>query len=603
METFVVEEDTSWKRDTLKVLVRFLRGLYIIKISLPIYLITLFAAVALPQILLWAFGRYLECGPQPCFVGPLAGVGLLEVTLSFLTVLLVLGIFARIFCWTIYEVGGQWSCQAIHADMVKALSRVKTSYFDAHPSGRFINRLVGDFDAVRTTAIIRIGDTIFAFLRILANAVLTALVSMAAFFLVLPAVLASLYLQQFLAPMLQRCNSIRAARRGEVLHRETDVIEGSRLYSLYSENEALSRKLHSAVHNYVQIHLLRGRIEAWGRFWLDTIAGTYEFFALAVVVYAVRSGSTSAILAAVIFTAILRLRDSFAWFNWNTTYLIESLARVKRLFEIVDLPEQTKEEIKDRVLDYQGSCKDKDTAIILGGDINFQNLSMSYRPTLPLIFENLNLSIPYGKHTGIFGRTGSGKSSIVQCLFRMVYVQSGDIVLGRTSLYDLGVDQVRELFGMVPQDPYLFAGTLRSNLDRFNEYSDAELLETLNTVGLGTPLNFLLEEGGRNLSQGERQLVCLARVLVAKKQYVIMDEPTSSLDSITDAKIQRILSEVLKEKTVITIAHRLETLNRHDWLIELGFGKVIRDGRPEEILASEFVRHRAAPALSPAEGE
>lgn len=577
---FISEEDISWQKGTFKVLWRFLMSLHFVKRVFPVYFLSLSVAAVLPQFIVWAFGSYVSCSAsQPCRFGTL------ELTMVSLALLVCASIAARIFTWSIYEVGGQWSCQYLHARMVRALSRVRTTYFDENPSGRMLNRLVGDFDAVRFSAIIRIGDTFYALLEVIANAILTVLVSFTVVFLIIPVVVAAFYIQCFVSPMMERCNRIKSVRRGVLIHRETDVIEGSRLYCLFAENGPLSERLCKSVRDFVQIHLLSGRLQAWGKFWLETVATLYEFVGIVFVIYSIKTGQISQMLAAVILTVLLRLRDNFTWFSWNAAQLIESLARVTRLFEIVDLPEQTLEERKGDVLQFAGRAKQQEgiSAAILG-DIKFNNFTMSYRPALPLIFDGLDLRVPFAKHTGIFGRTGSGKSSLVQSLYRMVYVHSGSVSIGEHSIYDLGVEQVREIFGMVPQDPYLFAGTLRSNLDRFGEYSDALLKQTLDTVGLQHSLDFPLVEGGKNLSQGERQLVCLARVLVSSKQYIIMDEPTSSIDSITDAKIQRILHGTLRDRTVITIAHRLETLNRHDWLIEMSNGKVVREGRPQELL-------------------
>jgi ATP-binding cassette subfamily C (CFTR/MRP) protein 1 len=146
------------------------------------------------------------------------------------------------------------------------------------------------------------------------------------------------------------------------------------------------------------------------------------------------------------------------------------------------------------------------------------------------------------------------------------------------------IAQARGLFAVVPQDPYLFQGTIRANLDRLGEYSDDVLRGALIRVGMDRELDAPVSEGGGNLSLGERQLLCLARVIVSKKPFVIMDEPTSGVDTITDAAIQQVLRTELYDRTIITIAHRLETLARQDRIIELEAGRVLRDGTPAEVL-------------------
>jgi ABC-type multidrug transport system fused ATPase/permease subunit len=146
------------------------------------------------------------------------------------------------------------------------------------------------------------------------------------------------------------------------------------------------------------------------------------------------------------------------------------------------------------------------------------------------------------------------------------------------------IDQARALFAVVPQDPYLFEGTIRSNIDRLGEYNDSELREALAKTQLSLDLDMQLLEGGSNLSLGQRQLLCLARVIVTKRPFVIMDEPTSAVDTITDAAIQSALRTALHDRTIITIAHRLETLARMDRIVELEDGVVVKDGPPSLLL-------------------
>jgi ABC-type multidrug transport system fused ATPase/permease subunit len=210
---------------------------------------------------------------------------------------------------------------------------------------------------------------------------------------------------------------------------------------------------------------------------------------------------------------------------------------------------------------------------------------MSYRVDLPRILDGLSVTIPAGKKVGIIGRTGAGKSSMMQALFRMVYHQAGDIRIGGQSIFGVDVNCVRSHFGVVPQDPYLFAGSIRFNLaGDLRDVTDSRLREVLGTVGLSVDLNATVLEGGRDYSVGERQLLCIARLILHDKHYILMDEPTSSLDRKTDDKIQQLMRTVLANKTVITIAHRLESLEQYDLVLEMAQGKLLRQGTPAEML-------------------
>ena len=157
----------------------------------------------------------------------------------------------------------------------------------------------------------------------------------------------------------------------------------------------------------------------------------------------------------------------------------------------------------------------------------------------------------------------------------------------------MDINCVRSNFGVVPQDPYLFAGTIRFNLaGDLQGTSDEQLLDSLRTVDLSVDLDAQVLEGGKDYSVGERQLLCIARLILLDKQYILMDEPTSSLDRRTDEQMQRLMRTVLADKTVITIAHRLESLEHYDLILEMADGRLLRQGTPAELipaLRSQFV--------------
>jgi ABC-type multidrug transport system fused ATPase/permease subunit len=506
-------------------------------------------AVALPQLFLWFSGYFVQCGSKPeCVVAlPISGT-IVDVS--------VLASFVfRLLSWVVFEIGGLWSLQGFHRRMVAGLQGVRTTYFDENPSGRLINRMVNDYESLRSSCIVRMGDSMQALLEVLSVAIMVLFAHPLGALLIVPAVAFFLYIQWGVAPMLQRLSTVRSIRLGEVIHRETDIIEGSRSFLLYNSEGALLARLRRAVVRYVQIHLLR-----------------------VMVALAVRSGSLSMIMGGAIITVILRLAPACGWLAWSVGLLIESVGVVKRAFEIIDLPRQESEEFAA-----PRSLRDQNP-LASRGELKFVDYSMSYRADSPLILQEVSLSIPAGCKVGVVGRTGSGKTSLIQSLFRMVYVRGGDILFDGVSLLQRDVRSVRDLFGVVPQDPYLFAGTLRSNLDPDGAISDERLVEAIEIVGLGMRLDDTVSEGGRNISVGERQLLCLARVLVQDKPIILLDEPTSSVDNITDAKIQGALHGAFADRTVIAIAHRLDTLRTYDMIVEIGQGRVIRSGPVGEIL-------------------
>jgi ABC-type multidrug transport system fused ATPase/permease subunit len=296
-------------------------------------------------------------------------------------------------------------------------------------------------------------------------------------------------------------------------------------------------------------------------------------------------GSLSPVLGTLVVTAIFRLGGVINWLTWAYSNLFETIGHASRVFDYVDLPpEEQEERNKDAIPLADNPLPQSPPLVANGASLRFDNYSMSYRVNTPLIFQDLSFSIEAGQRVGLIGRTGSGKTSIVQSLYRMVYVHGGDIFVGNRSLLSLPVREARKLFAVVPQDPYLFEGTVRSNLDRYNDYTVEALVGVMKNVGLTMSLDMALIEGGRNLSLGERQLLCLARVILTDCPFIIMDEPTSGVDTITDAMIHRVLQEQLKGKTILTIAHRLESLRDFDRIIEMREGRIVNDGTPQDII-------------------
>lgn len=219
---------------------------------------------------------------------------------------------------------------------------------------------------------------------------------------------------------------------------------------------------------------------------------------------------------------------------------------------------------------------------------------MRYREGLPLVLKHVSFLIRPRQKVGIVGRTGSGKSTTLLAFLRIAEICEGDILIGGQSAKSMSLAHLRSLFAMIPQDPVLFSGTIRSNLDPFNESSDENILQALDRVGMTERvtsdggLNCTTEEGGKNFSVGQRQLLCLARALLKRHTgFILMDEATANIDPTLDAQIQKTIRTAFADRTVITIAHRLATVIDSDMLIVMGDGEVREVGTAKELVAIE----------------
>ena len=579
---FVTIEEVSAKQNNVKTLIRFAGSLSLLhKLVVPTVLVMFFAA-AIPPYFLWFVGEMLGCfGDVGCTVTHelFSREIVIPATTSTLVVLVLLAMFCRISAWMLFELSGQWSTQNVHRELMQSMSGVRTTFFDENPSGRLLNRMLSDWGMLRLEGVMSYGDTANGLIEVLCVGALIMVANPVAGLLIIPAVVCYIALQAQLAPMMSHAREIRSVKIGETLHRETDLIEGRTIFKLYNTQANLLERIHRAFGDSMNIQLFYARLMAWGMLWMGLISAVYAVTVYGFLVYGLHAGIITTTLAAVIITAVFNLNNLFFNLAWDMSFLGETASHARRVFFMIDLPNETTEESK--ALPVRPMIRDAE----LEGDIVFDNYTMSYRPGLPRILDGLSLMIPAGRKVGIVGRTGAGKSSLMQALFRMVHHQAGDIRIGGQSLFNLDVNCVRSHFGVVPQDPYLFMGDIRFNLRGDLDVSDEEMRAVLKMVGLDVSLNARVLEGGRDYSVGERQLLCIARLILLDKKIILMDEPTSALDRKTDDMIQRLMRTVLANKTVVTIAHRLESLERYDLILEMKDGRLLREGTPGQMIS------------------
>lgn len=228
------------------------------------------------------------------------------------------------------------------------------------------------------------------------------------------------------------------------------------------------------------------------------------------------------------------------------------------------------------------------------GSIRFEDVVLRYRPELPPVLHGISFTISPSDKVGIVGRTGAGKSSMLNALFRIVELERGRIFIDDCDISKFGLTDLRKVLGIIPQSPVLFSGTVRFNLDPFNEHNDADLWEALerahlkdvirrNSLGLDAEVS----EAGENFSVGQRQLLSLSRALLRRSKILVLDEATAAVDVRTDALIQKTIREEFKSCTMLIIAHRLNTIIDCDRILLLDAGQVVEFDTPETLLQRE----------------
>merc|ERR1719370_1372206 len=261
------------------------------------------------------------------------------------------------------------------------------------------------------------------------------------------------------------------------------------------------------------------------------------------------------------------------------------LNSLERITEYVELPQEAPHRIPE---------KQPKPSWPEFGRIEMRSVHFRCRPDLPLVLKDISVDIKGGMKIGIVGRTGAGKSSLISTLLRLVELEEGEILIDGVNISKIGLTDLRAAVAVIPQDPVLFQGSVRYNIDPFDSHTDQEVWRALEESNLKekvcnekNPLEMVVEADGENFSVGEKQLICLARALLRKNKILLLDEATASVDVKTDHLIQSTIQSAFSGCTVLTIAHRLNTIMGYDMVVVLDQGTVVEVGSPNILLEGE----------------
>eukprot|EP00656_Telonema_subtile_P013916 TRINITY_DN17074_c0_g1_i7.p1 TRINITY_DN17074_c0_g1~~TRINITY_DN17074_c0_g1_i7.p1 ORF type:complete len:460 (-),score=73.76 TRINITY_DN17074_c0_g1_i7:220-1599(-) len=311
-------------------------------------------------------------------------------------------------------------------------------------------------------------------------------------------------------------------------------------------------------------------------------------------------------LAALALVYCINLSGMFQYMVRQTAQVETMMTSVERILHYANVPSEhiATKELMEPVQSWPAN-----------GQIQIRDLRVRYREDLPLVLQGVSLDIPAGSSVGIVGRTGSGKSTLAASLFRLNQVVAGSVVVDGMDLSSIELSTVRGRMAFIPQQPALFGGTLRFNLDPFDRYSEDQIWEALHCVQLkkyvkAAPgqLELKVAEAGSNLSVGQRQLISMARSMLSRSRVVVMDECTANVDMATDQLVQEAIfhGESFKGSTVLVIAHRIDTIINCDQVVVLEQGQLLEAGPPAELcarggafaqmVAKASLKHGGAPA-------
>ncbi|XP_047033956.1 ATP-binding cassette sub-family C member 4-like isoform X2 [Helicoverpa zea] len=468
----------------------------------------------------------------------------------------------------------------LHDQMFESISRSPMSFFHSNPSGRILNRFSKDMGAVDEMLPQAMIDC-FQIILNLAGVLLVILMTDITLSIPIAAAMVIFYI--FRVIYIRTTGAVKRLEgitRSPVFGHVNATILGLATIRSFGAEFLLAEEfdrhqdLHSAAW-YLFITCSR----AFGYF-LDLIC---LMFIMCVTFSCLMKTDMDGSNVGLAITQSISLTGIFQWGMRQSAEMENQMTSVERVLEYTKLPQESglrSSQDKKPPADWPAE-----------GAINFDNLSLKYSPDGSYVLFKLNVSIRPREKIGIVGRTGAGKSSIIQALFRLAYLE-GTVTIDGVDITSIGLHDLREKLSIIPQEPVLFSGTIRKNLDPFDQYPDALLIKALNNVELQAEgdedsLYKQVAEGGSNFSVGERQLVCLARAIVHNDKILVLDEATANVDAQTDKLIQTAIRLHFNQCTVLTVAHRLNTIIDSDKILVLDAGRLMEFDHPHILLQNK----------------
>ncbi|OJA13396.1 hypothetical protein AZE42_08993 [Rhizopogon vesiculosus] len=514
--------------------------------------------------------------------------------------------------------GALKASRSIFRKLLTGVVRATMRWHDVTPAGRMLNRFGKDIETIDTNLASSL-SAVNSSLATFAAAIITVVVFFPIF--LLPATFIGFFYYILAIGYLQTGRDLRRMEsnsRSPIFSGFGELLEGIVTVRAFSAEQRFLDDLHGKIDVTTKM---------WYNFWMTNRWLLLNFDALGGLAVLsttllTLSGFVDAGIAGVCITSAMTFTTSVYWACRFWTALELDLNSVERVVEYLDLPQEPPAIIESsRPPAYWPSSSTKNGLIVV------EDLVIKYAPELPPVLHNVSFSINAKERIGLLGRTGSGKSTLAMSILRFVDPISGRILIDGIDISTIGVHDLRSRLTFIPQDATLFSGTLRDNLDPFNEHEDSECLDVLHRVQMisnsayqsqrtsrapsraSTPddaassvastavtdvdskttvtLDTQVSAGGTNFSQGQRQLIAMARALLRRSSIIVLDEATSSIDFDTDAKIQATIREEFTESLLLTVAHRLRTVIDYDRLIVLDKGEIAEFDTPMNLIQKE----------------
>ncbi|TVU00027.1 hypothetical protein EJB05_54570 [Eragrostis curvula] len=512
---------------------------------------------------------------------PSVGLGLLFSVYVALCMGSALCIFARSVLTSLI---GLLTSEKFFKNMTRCILRAPMSFFDSTPTGRILNRASNDQSVLDLQIANKLSWCILSIIQILGTIGVMSQVAWPVFAILVPVMVLSFLCQRYQIPTSRELSRLSQIQRAPILHHFAESLSGASSIRAYGQKNRFKKANLELVDSHSRPWFHNISSMEWLGFRLNMLSNLVFAGSLALLVNA-PEGLLNPSLAGLAVTYALNLNSQLTAIIWNVSSTENKMIAVERILQYSKIPNEAPLVVDD--------CRPP-SIWPKEGSITIRCLEVRYAEHLPSILRNISCTIPGRKKVGIVGRTGSGKSTFVQALFRIVEPREGTIEIDNVDICKIGLHDLRGRLSIIPQDPTMFEGTVRGNLDPLNEYPDQRVWEVLDKCQLGDlvrqnpkGLDSTVVENGENWSVGQRQLFCLGRVLLKRSNVLVLDEATASVDSSTDAIIQDTIRSEFSDCTVLTVAHRIHTVVDSDLILVFSEGRIVEYDTPSKLLKNK----------------
>uniref|UniRef100_A0A0E0MCM3 ABC transporter C family member 10 n=1 Tax=Oryza punctata TaxID=4537 RepID=A0A0E0MCM3_ORYPU len=508
-------------------------------------------------------------------------------TLKLIVVYIAIGVCSMFFLisrsLSIVVLGMQTS-RSLFSQLLNSLFRAPMSFYDSTPLGRVLSRVSSDLSIVDLDVPFFFMFSMNASLNAYSNLGVLAVVTWQVLFVSVPMIVLAIRLQRYYLASAKELMRINGTTKSALANHLGESVSGAITIRAFEEGDRFFAKNLELVdknagpyfYNFAATEWLIQRLEM-----MSAAVLSFSAFVMAIL----PPGTFSPGFVGMALSYGLSLNTSFVLSIQNQCNLANQIISVERVNQYMDIASEAAE-----VIEENQPAPDWPQV----GKVEFRDLKIKYRQDAPLVLHGITCTFEGGDKIGIVGRTGSGKTTLIGALFRLVEPAGGKIIIDSVDITTIGLHDLRSRLGIIPQDPTLFQGTVRYNLDPLGQFSDQQIWEVLNKCQLleivqekEQGLDALVVEDGSNWSMGQRQLFCLGRALLRRCRILVLDEATASIDNATDAILQKTIRTEFEDCTVITVAHRIPTVMDCTMVLAMSDGKVVEYDKPMKLMETE----------------